>query len=401
MSGLRGHHAGKVTVLDSGPVGGVGLRGRRPLLRGLGVALLLHVAARGVGLAVLALMASTAGQEPSRRLAIWDGGWYLRIADGGYAETVDLTAESTGSLAFYPLYPLLIRAVGAVLGVDGLTAGVLISELAAAAGAVGLFTLASRLWSARVGVTLVLLWSAQPLSIVLSMVYTEALFTALAVWALVCLQRHNWLAAGGLALLAGLSRSSGLGVGAAVAAYAGWLWWRGEQRSPRQAVGALLAVAGTPLWWLWVGQRVGQLDGWFVVQGEIWGSRWDWGASVVGLGAKLFTQEVRYAGDAVFVITVTFVLLILAVVLLGEAFARKLWWPLLVYAVVLLALTIGSAGFINAKPRFLVPIFPLLVPLAMTLAAASRRVQVIVGVLVTAASAWFGAFLLVVWQFSI
>ncbi len=100
-------------------------------------------------------------------------------------------------------------------------------------------------------------------------------------------------------------------------------------------------------------------------------------------------------------ITLAFALLIAAVVLLLEAAARKVWWPLLVYAAVLLALTIGSAGFINAKPRFLVPIFPLLVPLAMALAAAGRRVQVVVGVLVIVASAWFGAFLLVVWQYSI
>ncbi|MBA2388907.1 MAG: glycosyltransferase family 39 protein [Geodermatophilaceae bacterium] len=380
---------------------GTGLLGRTLLLRGLGFALILHVAARAVGLAVLSLMAGTAGQDPRERLAIWDGGWYLRIAENGYAAQLDLTQESTGSLGFYPLYPLLIRLISAATGLDGLTSAVLISELAAAVAAVGLYTLAVRLWSPQVGVALVLLWSAQPLAIVLSMAYTEALFSALAVWSLVLLHRHNWLAAGCLGFLAGLSRSSGLGVGAAVAAYAGWLWWRREQRSFLQLAGALIALAGAPLWWLYIGVHVGRLDAWFAVQDEIWGSRWDWGASVVGLGHKLFIQEVRYSGDAVFVITLTFALLILAVVLLLEAVARRVWWPLLVYAVVLLLLTLGSAGFINSKPRFLVPIFPLLVPLAMALAGAARRVQVMVGLLVTVASAWFGAFLLVVWQYSI
>ncbi len=380
---------------------GTGLLGRTLLLRGLGFALILHVAARAVGLAVLSLMAGTAGQDPRERLAIWDGGWYLRIAENGYAAQLDLTQESTGSLGFYPLYPLLIRLISAATGLDGLTSAVLISELAAAVAAVGLYTLAVRLWSPQVGVALVLLWSAQPLAIVLSMAYTEALFSALAVWSLVLLHRHNWLAAGCLGFLAGLSRSSGLGVGAAVAAYAGWLWWRREQRSFLQLAGALIALAGAPLWWLYIGVHVGRLDAWFAVQDEIWGSRWDWGASVVGLGHKLFIQEVRYSGDAVFVITLTFALLILAVVLLMEAVARRVWWPLLVYAVVLLLLTLGSAGFINSKPRFLVPIFPLLVPLAMALAGAARRVQVMVGLLVTVASAWFGAFLLVVWQYSI
>lgn len=374
---------------------------RSPLLQGLALALAVHVAARGVGLGVLALMAGTAGRTPVTRLSIWDGGWYLRIADGGYAEQLDLSSEATGSLGFYPLYPLLIRGVSSVTGLDGRTAGVLLSELAAVVAAAGLYTLATRLYDRRVGVALVALWSAQPLSIVLSMVYTEALFTALAVWALVALRRHSWLAAGILGLLAGLTRSSGLGVGAAVAAYAGWVWWRGQERTARQLLGSVLALAGTPLWWLWVGLRVDQIDGWFVVQAEVWGSRWDWGASVLGLGAGLFTQEVRYSGDAVFVIAVTFTLLILAVVLLLEAVARGVWWPLLVYAAVLLVLTVGSAGYINSKPRFLVPIFPLLIPVALAAVRAPRRVQIVGGVLVAIGSAWFGAFLLVVWQFAI
>ena len=374
---------------------------RTALRRGLASALAVHVLARGVGLAVLALMADTAGQDPVSRLSIWDGGWYLRIAQDGYAGRLDLTSQSTGSLGFYPLYPLLIRAGSALSGLAPGTFGVLISEAAALVAALGLYLLAARLWSPQVGVALVLLWSTQPLSIVLSMVYTEALFTALAVWALVLLHRRAWLGAGVLALLSGLSRSSGLGVAAAVTGYAGWCWWRAESRQGRQWVGAALALAGTPLWWLWVGRHVGQWNAWFVVQDRLWGSRWDNGGYVLGLGVDLFRQEVRYSGDAVLVVTVTYVFLLLAAVLLVEAAARRVWWPLLVYAVVLLALTVGSAGFINAKLRFLVPIFPLLIPVAMALARAERRVQLVVAVLLIGGSAWFGAFLLVVWQYSI
>jgi len=377
------------------------LRHPAALRRGFVLALVVHVVARGVGLAVLALMASTAAQDPVSRLSVWDGGWYLRIAQDGYADTLDLTAADTGSLAFYPVYPLLLRWLASLTGLEPATVGVLLSEVAAATAAAGLYLLAARLWSPAVGVALVLLWSAQPVSVVLSMVYTEALFSALAVWALVALQRERWLLAGVLALVAGLTRSSGLGLGLAVAAYAGWQWWRSRSRSPRPILAALLALAGTPLWWLWVGWRTGQLDGWFFVQDAVWQTRWDWGAAAFGLGVDLFSQATRYGGDAVLVIILTYALLVLAVILLVEAVARRVWWPLLVYAAVLLAMTLGTEGFINAKPRFLVPIFPLLVPLAQALAAAGRRVQIVVGVLVIGASAWFGAFLLVVWQYSI
>lgn len=371
--------------------------GRR---RGLALALVVHVVARGIGLAVLALMASTAGQDPVSRLSVWDGGWYLRIARDGYAEGLDVADPDTGSLAFYPVYPLLLRTLASATGLEPTTVGVLLSELAAAVAAAGLYVLAARLWSPGVGVALVLFWSAQPLAVVLSMLYTEALFTALAVWAFVALQRERWLLAGVLALVAGLTRSSGLALGIAVAAYAGWWLWRGRSWSWRPVSAGVLALAGTPLWWAWVGWRTSQVDGWFAVQDQIWMTRWDWGRSTVELGLDVFSQAVRY-GEATFVMVTAFLLLVLAVVLLAEAAARQVWWPLLVYAVVLLALTIGTAGFVNAKPRFLVPVFPLLIPLALALAGAGRRVQVLVGALVIGASAWFGAHLLVVWPYSI
>src|SRR3712207_5416405 len=59
--------------------------------------------------------------------AQWDSGWFLRIADRGY----DIPATS----AFFPLYPLVTRAVGFVLG-STVVAGVLVSLVAAADGAV-------------------------------------------------------------------------------------------------------------------------------------------------------------------------------------------------------------------------------------------------------------------------
>src|ERR671911_3053092 len=42
-------------------------------------------------------------------LARWDSIWYLRIADSGYGESVPRAA-------FFPLYPLLVRSLGALFG---------------------------------------------------------------------------------------------------------------------------------------------------------------------------------------------------------------------------------------------------------------------------------------------
>ena len=56
--------------------------------------------------------------------ARWDAAWYLVIAHYGYRP--DLGAYTSSRAAFFPLYPLGLRALGA-LGVPPVLAGVLLS----------------------------------------------------------------------------------------------------------------------------------------------------------------------------------------------------------------------------------------------------------------------------------
>jgi len=55
---------------------------------------------------------------------------------------------------------------------------------------------------------MVAVWAVAPASFVLSMVYSEALFCALAIWSLVALVERRWLMAGVLTIGAGVARSS-------------------------------------------------------------------------------------------------------------------------------------------------------------------------------------------------
>src|SRR5436309_13976398 len=73
------------------------------------------------------------GPEPPRDAgwgidvwARWDGGWFTKIAHDGYTEPKTTTA-------FFPAYPLVIRAGGWVLGGHVAVAGVIVSLAAAAA----------------------------------------------------------------------------------------------------------------------------------------------------------------------------------------------------------------------------------------------------------------------------
>jgi hypothetical protein len=73
---------------------------------------------------------------------------------------------------------------------------------------------------------------------------------------------------------------------------------------------------------------------------------------------------------------------------------------LLVYAGMLLLIAVGGAGYFHSKARFLLPAFPLLVPLARALAAA--RPSTLYTVLGTAVglSTAYGVYLMLVWPHS-
>src|SRR5262245_38701223 len=46
----------------------------------------------------------------------WDALWYIRIAEGWYQYSPQASPTEGQSVAFFPLYPLLVRLTNAVLG---------------------------------------------------------------------------------------------------------------------------------------------------------------------------------------------------------------------------------------------------------------------------------------------
>ncbi|HXJ65541.1 MAG TPA: hypothetical protein VNN79_17435, partial [Actinomycetota bacterium] len=86
-----------------------------------------------------------------------DGLWFLRIADGGYA-------AGDGSAAFFPLYPLAIRAVSWLLGGHPLPASLLVSNLSFLGALIVLYRLTAREISVGAARTTVLLLALFPTS---------------------------------------------------------------------------------------------------------------------------------------------------------------------------------------------------------------------------------------------
>jgi hypothetical protein len=149
-----------------------------------------------------------AGDVLSAPAARWDSVWYLAISGGGYQGEPDRAA-------FFPLYPLLVRAVGApaaLVGPDGaahLVAGVAVSVVALLAGLYLVHRLAALELGERVAGLASALVAFFPTAFFFSAVYSESLFLALSAGALYAGRLGRWGWAGLLGALAAATRSTG------------------------------------------------------------------------------------------------------------------------------------------------------------------------------------------------
>lgn len=375
----------------------------RAALRRAAPALALFAAVRFAGVLCTSLWAWHTGRHPRSLLgATWDSNWYLGVARYGYGSPAPRhmwPPDALADLAFFPLYPGLIRGLSAVVPIGALNAGLLLAWTAAAVAAWGIFAVGAHLYGRRAGTFLVVLWALLPHAVIQSLSYTEPLLTALAAWALYALLTGRPLWAGALALAAGLARPNGLAVAAAVmVAAAVRTWGRGRRRSvsvPRRDrslrpywAAALLAPAGWLGYVLWVGARTGAGPrGYFRVQ-EIWGSRFDFGRDTLRSVKRLFLHDGPLVHPmAAAVVAVSILLLVLLVL-------DRPPLPLLAYTVVLVVLALGGTGYFPSKPRFLLPAFPLLVPAAVVLARARPRTVVLTAGSLAVLSLGYGVYLL-------
>lgn len=134
--------------------------------------------------------------------ARWDSVWYLTIAQHGYGHDL-------GRAAFFPLYPMLMRWLGVVVGSD-LVAGILISLVSFAVALVLLYRLAALELGQQVARVAVLLLAFSPLAYVFSAVYSESLFLALSLGCLLRARSGDWRSAGLLGGLAAAERATGI-----------------------------------------------------------------------------------------------------------------------------------------------------------------------------------------------
>jgi hypothetical protein len=365
-------------------------------------AAVVYLGIRVLSLTVVAfLLRRGAYQRAHLSLVQWiiggDGGFYRSIAAHWYDHEVLQHSQFT-MFASFPGYPAAIDSLAWLPGVSIALAGFAVTILAGLAAAWGLVTLGLKLTAdSRISVIMVAVWAAAPGSIALSRVHSEALFCALAVWALVALVNRRWLTAGILVMLAGTVRSTALALVAAVAVAVALALI--EAARTRQRIGAwwrpvaalLLAPLGLLGYWGYVARVMHRPDGWFWMENHDFQISFDWGKSTIRVIWDTFLDQTS-AAQLLLVMVI-----LVAVALTAWSLSERIPVYLHVYTVAVVVMAVAtSANWLSEKPRYLLPAFLLALPVARLLAPLRTSVLVPVIVVLTLASTWMGVYLLVI-----
>jgi hypothetical protein len=360
-------------------------------------ALAVYLGVRLFSVLVLALNASPLHRDTLRALDTRnDAGWYAGIVDHGYAAGLVTGPDGhlvNSNLAFFPLFPALTWTLKTVTGLGTLYSALTVAWLAGIAAAWGIFKVGEYLHDRRTGIVLVALWVVVPHAMVQSMAYSETLFAALAAWSIYAVLKRNWLTAGVLGLVAGLSRPTAnaviamVGLAAVVALVRrrdGWRPW--------------LAIVLAPLGYLgflaFVGLRLGRFDGYVHVQRDAWGTSFDGGRYT----AHAFARYLR--GEQKLEVYVVLLMIVITLMLYVVMLIERTRWEVVVFTTVALIFVLMVSGAFFSKGRFMMPIFPVLIAPAAALARARTRNAVTVLAGLALIAAWFGSYLLLTWRFS-
>ncbi|OJH41602.1 mannosyltransferase family protein [Cystobacter ferrugineus] len=289
----------------------------------------------------------------------WDASWYARIAEKGY----DYRPGEQSSVAFFPLYPLAIRAVTA-LGANVYQAGVLVSLLCGPLAVLLFLRWARRLVGDTAALHAALLLALYPFTFFLyGVMYSDALFLLLVVGAFLALEKGHLVLAVALGALATAARpvAPAVVVGLLVRRWE-WKRARGERWSVVDLLPVLSAL-GFGFYVLYLERHFGAPFA-FVDAQAGWGQMPGWEAWL-----KLpWFKAVFHEGNA----EVKLRLLVHAL-LTGVALAlviptfRRLGWGYGAFCAVIVGIPFVATKDFMGMGRYLLSAFPLFVTLALLL----------------------------------
>jgi hypothetical protein len=333
-------------------------------------------------------------------LVRWDALWYLQIARDGYDPSTAEGIARAGRPAFFPVYPLLIHALG---GFASTGAAVVAAYAISAAALLAALYLLHRLVALELGVeiarTTVMLVAFAPMAFFFSAPYTESLFLLETVGAVYAARTGRFAAAGVLGAVASATRNTGVLVLVPLAV----LYLYGDRptatvrellrrampsRRPGPAVMWLALVpAGLVVYSLYLRQTVGDTQAWR--RAQIFFGHKDVTTPFEGIRRAIVAGWHAIQGsvphDLRFPLIVELVFIALALVALVGVFRRLPAAYALYSLAALLPATMSPVVDepLRSMPRYTVVVFPLF----MWAARACERRRMTQGALIASAGA--------------
>ncbi|MFF5313359.1 hypothetical protein [Streptomyces massasporeus] len=307
-------------------------------------------------------------------LASWDGWWYQQVAEHGYDPVLKPVPGATGmitlegnSAAFFPLYPTLMRLVSECTGLGLYGAGMVVSVLASFAAALGIYAVTQRLGGHRAGLVAAGLWAVWPGSGTEWSGYSESLYTALAAWACHAVMTRRWLTAGLLTFAAGLCRPTAVALVAALAFAAVMALRRREDGVRRPLAAVAIAPLGLFGYLAWVNYRMGDLNGYSKLQDGAWGHKFDWGVHSFNVLTSIPVGHFDYLFAMPFEDVIGVCVVLMVPVLTVLLIRLRPPAVLVVYTVLSYLMVMTTQQYFGNVSRYLLPLFPLFVPLALAM----------------------------------
>lgn len=325
--------------------------------------LIYHLITRAAIIAGLVVASALSGRTFPGVVTRWDGRWYAKLALHGYPPQLPIGPAGkikTSTAGFFFLYPLLTKGFTAV-GIPFWLGGMIINLVASIAALLIIVLVGREYLDRNAAAMLACLWTAFPVSVVLTTTYTEAVFTVFGAACLLFVLRRRWLLAGLAAALAGAVRSPGIVFAGAVAlgalmAIIRWREWRSLIGAVIAPLGFLAAVAD-------IGWRTGRWDAWQVTEREGWHARLTFGRG--WLSFLTSSPSSHHGLPHLLTACLAVALVVLAII----AVALRPPVPIigLIVAGCFLAFAFGGVEM-DAAPRVMMSFFPVLAPLAILLA---------------------------------
>ena len=275
-------------------------------------------------------------------LGNWDGGHYLGIAESGYSQKFQY--------AFFPLYPLTIKALNQVTQ-NYLLAAILISVTATFLGLHLLYKLVAGDFDKKIAEKAILALLFFPTSFFFLTAYSEGLFFLLTIAAFYFLRQNKLFWATMAVVLVSATRVVGLAVVVAL-----WIDILTKQGINRKNWFILLAPLGFVSYCIFLYQQTG--DPFYFITAE---NHWQRTLATPVIG---FWQTLGNISSSGFTAPKFNILLDLIFAIFGVGFAIRAFRFLSPSFAIYSLISVGIPLFtptLSSMPRFLLPVFPIFI----------------------------------------